>query len=51
MKNDTITQVCENFLIEFNLLEGSFSFSQLDRIEEGEVDNQLFKVSLSKQYH
>ena len=50
MKSDTITQVCDDFLIEFNLVEGRFSFSLLDRIEEGEVDIQLFEVSLSKHY-
>ena len=50
MKEDTITQVCEDYLIEFNLLEGKISFSNLELIEEGEVDIQKFEVSLQHNY-
>ena len=50
MKSNTITQVCDDFLIEFDLHEGKIIFSDLLLIEEGEVDNQLFEVTLSKSY-
>ena len=50
MKCDTITQVCDDYLIEFNLQEGKISFSDLLTIEEGEVDGIVFEISLSKNY-
>ena len=50
MKSNTITQVCDDYLVEFDLQEGKLTFSDLLLIEDGEVDNQLFEVTLSKSY-
>ena len=45
-KEDTLTQVCDEYLIELNLIDGKISFSSLELIEEGEIDSRLFEVSI-----
>ena len=42
--------MCEDYLVEFKLLEGKISFSNLEQIEEGEIDGEKFEVSLSSNY-